>query len=175
MLGLGSPVEVVGEELAVGIVEFEFEEVDGGKGGWELDWAEGGGGVGLGRDRVGMLVGEGAVEVVDRDVCGGSGESIGEIVDDLQVAGGFVELDVDQLGGLLDGEERGVGLEVVVVELPDEAGLRGVAHPGDDGGGGMEELRVAALVHGAEGLVVRELRFADEVGEVGDACRSGRR
>ena len=74
---------------------------------------------------------------------------------------------------LRDGEERGVGLEVVVVELPDEAGLRGVAHPGDDGGGRVEELRVAALVHGAVGLVVRELRFADEVGEVARSCRSG--
>ena len=55
-----------------------------------------------------------------------------------------------------------------MVELPDEAGLRGVAHPGDDGGGGMEQLRVAALVHGAVGLVVHQLRLADEVGEVAE-------
>ncbi len=66
-----------------------------------------------------------------------------------------------------------VGLEIVVVDLPDEAGLRGVAHPGDDGRGGMEELRVAALVHGAEGLVVRQLRLADKVGEVAEFAVAG--
>ena len=55
-----------------------------------------------------------------------------------------------------------------MVDLPHEAGLRGIAHPGDDGRGGMEELRVAAFVHGAEGLVVRQLRLAHKVGEVGD-------
>ena len=32
----------------------------------------------------------------------------------------------------------------------------------------MEELRIAPLVHGAEGLVVGQLRLAHEVGEVGD-------
>ena len=67
----------------------------------------------------------------------------------------------------LDGEERGVGLEVIVVELPDKTGLRGIAHPGDDGGARLEQFGVAAFVHGAKGLVIGQLRLAREVRQVG--------
>src|ERR1700722_15620605 len=170
MVGLGAPVEVVGEGFAGGVLQFELEKVHGGEGGGKVDWAEAhGGGRGYG-DVVAVLVGDGAVEVVGGEAGGGVGEGVGEVVDDLEGAVGLVVLDVDELGGGFDGEEGGVGFEVVVVELPDEAGLGGVAHPGDDAGGGVEELGVAALVHGAEGLVVGELGLADEVGEVGDGA-----
>ncbi len=54
--------------------------------------------------------------------------------------------------------------------MPDEAGLGGVAHPGEDAGAGVEELCEAGFVHGAEGFVVGELRLADEIGEVGDGA-----
>ncbi len=108
---------------------------------------------------------------------GGFGEWVGKVVDDLDHIGagavGLIELDVLGLAGALHGEERGVGLVVVVIELPDEAGLCGMAHPGDDGRCGMEEQGVAAFVHGAIGLIVHELGLAYEVGEIGDFAVAG--
>ena len=121
-------------------------------------------------DGVGFGPGEFAVEVVDAGSDGEAGEGGGGVVHGFDGAGGFVELDVDGLGGLFRGVERGVRLEIVVVELPDEAGLCGVAHPGEDARGLLEHFGVAAFVHGAEGLVVGELGLADEVGEVADVA-----
>ena len=114
------------------------------------------------------MSGNGAVEVVDGFVGDGIGQRLRQIVDDLHLAVGLVELDVLKFAGRAHTEERCVGFEIVVVKLPDEAGLCGIGHPGDDGGSGMEELGVAAFVHGAIGLVVHQLRLADEVGEVAD-------
>ena len=104
-----------------------------------------------------------------------SGRGSVELLTTCNIVVGLVELNVHHLRRVHDGEERRLGLEIVVVELPDEAGLRGIAHPGNDGRGGMEELRVASFVHGAEGFVVGQLRLAHEVGEVGGSCRSARR
>ena len=91
--------------------------------------------------------------------------SAGGGVDDLQVIGGLVELDVERFAGEAGGEEGGVGFEVVGIELPDETGLGGVGHPGDDAGDGVEEFGEAAFVHGPEGFVGGELAFLREVFE----------
>ena len=67
-------------------------------------------------------------------------------------------------------KERRIRFKIVVVDLPDKAGLGRITHPCDDAGGRVEELRVAAFIHGAEGLKVCQLSLADKVGEVGDSA-----
>lgn len=129
----------------------------------ELGRAEVGGGEGgsiCGEGLVGEEVGFEVEEAeADVEIAAGSGGD----VDDLEVIGGLVELEVQGFAGMARGEKGGVGFEVVGVELPDETGLGGVGNPGDDAGDGVEEFGEAALVHGTVGLEGGELAFAGEV------------
>ncbi len=97
------------------------------------------------------------------------------MVDDKDVEVVLVHHDVGEFAGLASAEEGGVGFEVVAVDLPDETGLGGIAHPCENAGAGLEEFCDAGFVHGAEIFVIGELGFADEVGEIGDgAIAAGR-
>ncbi len=87
------------------VVQVELEKVNGGDVGWKWDCAKTGSRCGRSRDGVVMLVGHGAVEVVNGEMRGGVVHRIGQVVDDLQIAIRFVELDVDEFAGTADGKE----------------------------------------------------------------------
>ncbi len=109
---------------------------------------------------------EGAVEAIDPQPDSQVFQRIWAIVHDLDAAIRFVELHMHGLGGLLRGIQGGVGLEIVMVELPDKAGLCRVTHPGEHAGRGFEHLRVAAFIHGAESFIVGKLALLHEVSQV---------
>ena len=104
---------------------------------------------------------------------GRTGEWLRQVVDNLKIARRFVELDVHDFGRVHNAEERSHRLEIVVINLPHKTGLRGIAHPGNDGRVGVEHFGVPALVHGAIGLVICHLRFAHKVGHVAECAVAG--
>ena len=104
-----APVEVGGDQLAVGVFQFQLDEVHGGEGGRELDRAEGGGRRARRVTVVSLLEATRAVEVVDGHVRNRVGERFGQVVDHLQLAIGLVELDVLHLAGVLDAKSEAFG------------------------------------------------------------------
>src|SRR5690242_19558137 len=74
------------------------------------------------------------------------------------------------LAGLLDCVKSGIGFEIVMIDLPYEAGLSRVTHPGDHARRLAKHLRIASFVHRAKSLISSELPFAHEIGKIANVA-----
>ena len=116
--------------------------------------------------RVLLAFADRAVKIVNHDFHRQSAQRLRFVVHHFDAEIRFVQLHVHGFRSFFRAVERRVGLQIVMIELPDETGLGRMAHPGDHACSVLKHSGIAPFVHRAKRFVGGELAFARKIGEV---------